>query len=95
MPANKKYLSTPRQRILKVSAAILGGYLVTTSFHLFLLLFLDKKNVLITMFFSTYILWATLMVFAFLSKNGWKIWGWYLLASLVFYAPFLYKAFVQ
>lgn len=92
MPANKKYLSSPGQRILKVSAALLGGYMVTCSLHLFLLLFFDKKTTLVTMFFSTYILWAVLMVFAFLSKNGWKIWGWYLLISVVFFSPFLYQA---
>jgi len=91
MPANKKYLSSPGQKVLKVSAALLGGYMVTSALHLFLLLFLDKKTVLVTMFFSTYILWAVLMIFAFLAKSGWKIWGWYLLISLIFFSPFLYR----
>ncbi len=95
MPANKKYLSSPGQRVLKVSAALLGGYMVTSGFHLFLLLFLEKKPLLVTMYFSTYILWAVLMVFAFLAKNGWKIWIWYLLISLFFFAPFLYRHWFQ
>lgn len=95
MPANKKYLSSPRQRVLKVSAALLGGYMVTSAFHLFLLLFVEKKPLLVTMYFSTYILWAVLMIFAFLAKSGWKIWGWYLLISLLFFSPFLYRMLFQ
>ena len=51
MPANKKYLSTPGQRVVKITAAFAGGYLVTFTFHLFLMYFLDKKNVLVTGFF--------------------------------------------
>ncbi len=95
MPANKKYLSSPGQRVLKVSAALLGGYLVTASFHLFLMQFANKKDVFITMHFSTYILWAVLMIIAFLAKSGWKIWTLYLLVSLAFFSPFLYQYFLK
>lgn len=92
MPANKKYLTTsPLQRTLKITAAIIGGYLLSNIFHQFLMLFLPRKDVNITMHFSVYIMWATLMIIAFLAKNGWKIWGWYLLASAVFFSPFLYQ----
>ena len=92
MPANKKYLTTsPLQRTLKITAAIVGGYMVSTAFHQFLMLFLPKKEMYMTMHFSVYIMWAVLMIMAFLAKNGWKIWGWYLLASVVLFSPFLYQ----
>lgn len=89
MPANKKYLSSPAQQALKVSAALIGGYLVTFTFHLFLLSFTHPKPVVDSMNFSTWLIWAGLMLLAFLSKNGWKTWGWYLLASVVFASPYL------
>ena len=91
MPANKKYLSTPGQRILKITAAILGGYLVTTAFHLCLMALFDQKTIITTMTFSSYLVWAMLMIVAFLSKNGWKIWGWYILATILLFSPYLYK----
>ncbi|RYY54047.1 MAG: hypothetical protein EOO09_15815 [Chitinophagaceae bacterium] len=93
MPANKKYLSTPGQRVLKISAALPGGYMVTTSFHLFLMAFTSPGPVILTMNFSTWLLWAGLMILAFLAKNGWKIWGWYLIATLVFASPYLYQTY--
>ena len=90
MPANKKYLSSPGQRLLKVTAAIVGGYLVTNALLLLLLHFFSKREVLISMKFMSYLIWITLMVIAFLAKNGWKIWGWYLLACLVLLSPVIY-----
>jgi Ca2+/Na+ antiporter len=45
---------------------------------------LSRKDVLITMAFSGFILWVALMVIAFLAKSGWKIWGVYILLSLLF-----------
>ncbi|ATL46421.1 hypothetical protein COR50_04100 [Chitinophaga caeni] len=95
MPANKKYLSSPGQRVLKVTAALFGGYLVSLSFHQLLMTFLDKKTVVITSFFSMYILWAILMILAFLAKNGWKIWATYILLSLLFCAPWIYEAYIK
>lgn len=85
MPANSKYLTQSIwQRIAKISAAILGGYLVSVSFHLALASWIDHVNVIITMAFSGFILWVVLMIVAFLAKNGWKIWGIYLLLTLIF-----------
>lgn len=90
MPANKKHLTaSPWQRLLKVTAAFVGGYMVAMSFHLLLMTFLDKTVLFITMKFSVYILWSVLMVVAFLAKNGWKIWGLYLGLSLLFFLPYL------
>lgn len=89
MPANKKYFSSTGQRILKITAGFVGGYLVTLSIHQFLLTYCTRKPILATAHFSTFILWGALMVIAFLSKNGWRIWLWYLLATLLFALPFI------
>jgi Ca2+/Na+ antiporter len=86
MPANPKYLTQSKgQRFLKISAAILGGYLVSVSLHLALAAWFDKATVIMTMSFSGFMLWVALMIVAFLAKNGWKIWGIYLLLTLVFW----------
>lgn len=85
MPANPKYLTQSKgQRFLKISAAILGGYLVSVSFHLALAAWFDKAAIIMTMGISGFTLWVALMVVAFLAKNGWKIWGIYLLLTLIF-----------
>lgn len=85
MPANPKYLTTSvRQRVLKITAAILGGYLVSTSFHLALAAWFDKPTVILTSAFTGFLLWAALMIVAFLARNGWRIWAWYGMATVVF-----------
>jgi hypothetical protein len=85
MPANPKYLTQSKgQRFLKITAAILGGYLVSVSFHLALAAWFDKATIILTMGFSGFILWVALMIVAFLAKKGWKIWGIYLLFTLIF-----------
>ena len=91
MPANKKYLSSPWQRFLKITAGFIGGYCVMISSHLLLTLMIEKKYVIITAFITGYVLWALLLLIAFLAKNGWKIWGIYLLLAVLFYLPFLIK----
>ncbi|WP_444660173.1 hypothetical protein [Flavobacterium columnare] len=85
MPANSKYLTqSKRERFLKITAAILGGYLVSVSFHLALATWFDKATIVMTMSFSGFILWVALMIVAFLAKKGWKIWGIYLFLTLFF-----------
>ncbi|NQD69901.1 hypothetical protein HP439_04085 [Sphingobacterium shayense] len=91
MPANKKYLSSPFQRFLKITAGFIGGYLVMFTFHILMTLFFENKNVIVTAGFTGYILWAILLLIAFLSKNGWKIWGVYLFVAFVFYLPMLIR----
>ncbi|MGO3194360.1 hypothetical protein [Sphingobacterium sp. JB170] len=91
MPANKKYLSTPFQRFLKITAGFIGGYLVMITFHLLMTLFFENRNVIVTAGFTGYILWAVLLLLAFLAKNGWKVWGVYLLLAFVCYLPFLIR----
>lgn len=91
MPANKKYLSSPFQRFLKITAGFIGGYLVMISFHLLISVFVDKANMVVTASFTGYILWAVLLLVAFLSRNGWVIWGIYIVLCLLFSLPFLYR----
>ncbi|NMH28691.1 hypothetical protein [Flavobacterium silvaticum] len=85
MPANPKYLTTSTlQRFLKISAAIVGGYLVSASFHLMLTAYFDKGIVLITSAYTGFIVWAALMIVAFLFKSGWKAWTTYAGLSIAF-----------
>lgn len=84
MPAKSKYLSSKGQRALKITAAILGGYFFTSAIHLLLALIpMSREFVFSFSGFSFFVVWAGLMVVAFLAKNGWKIWGIYLLLTLV------------
>ncbi|MEL4308023.1 hypothetical protein [Joostella sp. CR20] len=86
MPANKKYLTTsPWQRFAKISAGFLGGYFVTVTFHLALAAWFDRVNIMISSTFTGFIIWATLLIVTFLAKNGWKMWGVYLLLTALFY----------
>ncbi len=85
MPANPKYL-TPAfwPRFAKVSAAILGSYFVTLTFHMMFIAWLDKPNVLITTAYTGFLMWVTLMILTFIAKSGWKMWALYLVLSLIF-----------
>lgn len=85
MPANPKYLNPSfRSRFSKITAAILGGLLVTLALHLALAAWLDKTTVIITSTFSAFILWVVLMMVAFMARNGLKIWAIYLGLTLIF-----------
>lgn len=87
MPANPKYLTQSKwQRFAKITAAILGGYFVSVSFHLALASWFNRANIVITMAFTAFIVWVALMIVAFLAKNGWKIWLVYIGLSLLFLA---------
>ena len=94
MPANKKYLSSPFQRFLKITAGFIGGYAVMFSFHLLLTCFFEKSHVLITASITGYILWACLLLYAFITRNAWRIWGIYILLTLIFLTPFLLKSYL-
>jgi len=85
MPANKKHLSSPGQRALKITAGILGGLMVTILFHnAFASILTEKGWLLITSAYSSFLIWVFLLVMAFVSKNGWKIWGIYLSLIIIF-----------
>lgn len=85
MPANAKYLTaSPWQRFAKISAALVGGYMVAMSFHVALAAWTNHGNVLITSAFSGFIIWTVLMILAFLSKNGWQAWLVYAFFTVLF-----------
>lgn len=87
MPANKKHLTpTFLHRFSRITAGFVGGYLVTVSFFLALSFYLDKISVLFTLVFGGFLIWASLMILAFIAKSSWKIWGIYLLLTLFFSA---------
>ena len=91
MPANKKYLSSPQDRILKISAGFIGGYSVVQTLHLLLVVYWNTADALLTLRFAGFVLWTVLLIVSFLSKSGWKIWGIYVLISLVFIIIIYYK----
>ena len=84
MPAHPKYLNTNFwSRFSKITAAILGSFMVTILLHLAIASWSDHVTVIITSTYSAFILWAVLMIFTFLAKNGWKVWAIYLLISVL------------
>lgn len=84
MPANPKYLNPSFwSRFSKITAAIIGGFMVSIFFHLAIASWFNHVGVIITSTYTSFILWAALMIFAFLAKNGWRIWAIYLLASAI------------
>lgn len=90
MPANKKYLTkSPWLRLSKILAGVVGGYTVMFSFHMLLTKIFPQENVIATSFFTGYILWAILLLMAFLVKNVWKVWAAYAALTLLFSLPFL------
>jgi hypothetical protein len=92
MPANKKYLTkSPFQKFLKITAGFIGGYCVMISFHCLLCCVFEPKNVMITAAFTGYILWAVLMLVAFLAKSAWKIWLCYITLTAIFYIPLYFN----
>lgn len=85
MPAKKEYLSSPGQRTLKITAGFIGGYFLAISLQMAIGVIIPyRTEVLLTGVFSIFILWVAFIVLAFLARNGWIIWGIYLLAISVF-----------
>ena len=85
MPANKKYLTTSSwQRFAKISAGIVGGYLISALLHIALAFWLpNPEMVLITSVYTLYILWVAIIILSFLAKNGWKLWALYVVIIIV------------
>ncbi|TYP94152.1 hypothetical protein BC792_11320 [Sphingobacterium allocomposti] len=89
MPANKKYLTkSPWLRLAKILAGVVGGYAVMLSFHVALATFLPKNEVVATAFITGYIVWAFLLLWAFVARNVWRVWLTYALLTLVFLLPY-------
>lgn len=85
MPANSKYLTTnPWQQFAKISAGIVGGYIISSLLHIALALWLpEPKVILATSIYTIFIVWGALMIVPFLFKNGWLVWLVYLGLSLL------------
>ncbi|MEL4307753.1 hypothetical protein [Joostella sp. CR20] len=83
MPANKKHLSSPLQRFLKITAGFIGGFVITEALHMVLAIYFDTASMIFTVRYMGFIVWAALMIVAFLAKSGWKIWGIYFAISVV------------
>lgn len=91
MPANKKYLTkSPWLRLAKILVGTIGGYAVMFSMHLLISKVFPQKDVIVTSFITGYILWAILLLLAFLAKNIWKIFTIYLVLTLVFSALYTF-----
>lgn len=85
MPAQKKYLSkSPFERLLKISAGFVGGYMVTESLHMAFAVWTHTGNALMTLRFAGFILWACLFIVALIARQGWKIWLIYLALTMAF-----------
>ncbi|QXP60426.1 hypothetical protein [Olleya sp. HaHaR_3_96] len=91
MPANTKYLNTsPWQQFAKISAGILGGYIISAVLHMCLSLWLpNPKEVLITSIVTLFIVWCALLIIPFLFKNGWKAWLLYIVIITLLYSIYL------
>lgn len=91
MPANKKYLTkSPWLRLAKILIGSIGGYTVMFSFHLLICKVFPQRDVVVTSFITGYIIWAILLLLAFLSKSVWKIFTIYLVLTLIFSALYTF-----
>ncbi|QBQ41021.1 hypothetical protein [Sphingobacterium psychroaquaticum] len=92
MPANKKYLTkSPWVRLSRILAGTAGGYAVMVSFHYCLTYVFPQEDVIATAFFTGYILWAFLLLWAFLETKVWRLYATYLGLTLLFALPYLFK----
>jgi len=78
-------------RLNKILAGSAGGYLVMVSFHVFLGYLLPRPEVIATAFFSGYILWAFLLLWAFTTRHIWRLWMIYLVLTFLFLLPRILK----
>lgn len=87
MPANPKYLNkSPKHQFAKITAGIIGGYIISALFHLCLPLFLPyPKEVLITSVFTLFMVWCVMLIIPFLFHNGWKAWILYIAIIIILY----------
>jgi hypothetical protein len=84
LPAKKKHLSSGRERVSKVFAAILGSYLAAMSIHLAAIkLSSDESFFLITAAYSSFLVWVVLMIIAFLFKKSVYSWALFIGVTLV------------
>jgi hypothetical protein len=88
MPANPKYLTkSPWLRLAKITIGFAGGYAVMLSLHLLLAQVFPPQNVAATAFFTGYLLWALLLLWAFVAKKVWQVGLTYIGLTLLFTLP--------
>ncbi|WP_417887982.1 hypothetical protein [Zunongwangia sp.] len=97
MPAQKKYLTQKvHQKIAKFTAGFFGGYLLSALFHMVLALWLpNQRIILITSIYTLFLLWMLLFIIPYLFKNGWKVWGIYILVATALYAAYHYGEIIH
>ena len=84
MPANPKYLSSGPDRAAKITAGLIGGYLLSAMFHYVLgLLVENKAAVVATSVYTLYMLWMVFFIIPFMMKSGVKAWVYYLVAIVL------------
>jgi len=90
MPANPKYLNkSPWHQFAKISAGIIGGYIISALFHMCLPLWLpSSKNILISSIFTLFIVWCACLIIPFLFKNGWKAWLLYIILIIILFGMY-------
>ena len=89
MPAHSKYLTTKGQRAVKIVTAIVGGYFLSATFHLFLAVFpATRDTVIILSSFSFFLVWGGLMVAVFLVRNAWNALGLFIALTVLFGGAF-------
>ncbi|MEM7550984.1 MAG: hypothetical protein AAF363_14970 [Bacteroidota bacterium] len=75
MPANKRYLTTSFwAKFGKITAAIIGGLVTSTAFHLALASQFNTMIVWGTAIFTTFLLWAGIILFVYWIRVAWKAW---------------------
>lgn len=88
MPANPKYLTkSPWLRLVKILVGFGGGYALMLSLHLLLMRVFPPQNVAATAFITGYVLWALLLLWAFVARSVWRVGAAYLALTLLFSLP--------
>ncbi|MEM8969701.1 MAG: hypothetical protein AAGE93_25000 [Bacteroidota bacterium] len=76
MPANKKYLLTSGwAKASKVTAAILGGLILTSILHILPALLWDAELVILCVWFTFPSIWVLVMLFVYWIKSPQRVWG--------------------
>lgn len=90
MPAKQKYLSSTWKRVSKVTAAIVGSYILTMLIHVVTAkVVTDETPVIMTTAYSSFLMWVGFMVLAFFIRKAWHVWGIYALLSGICLVIFL------
>lgn len=85
MPANKKYLSTsPWTKLSRFVAGVVGGFFVTISFFGLLSHLVDARGAIISLSLFGFLMWAGLILTAYLIKKPLVVWLIYFLCASLF-----------